>query len=497
MLRITVVKRNIVANLAGSAWATLAGFIVVPLYIKVLGIEAWGLVGFFISLQGIFAVLDMGLSATMTREMARLSAWSDNAQDMRDLVRTLEVLYWAVGALIGGSVFILAPLIVDHWIGPSRLSSETIQHAIRIMGLAMSLQWPVALYTGGLLGLQRQVLLNAINVGTVTLRYAGAIAILCWVSPTLEAFFLWQAVAGMTQTCLVAWFLWRILPKTNTEASFQSGLLRSTWRITAGMSGIVVISLILTHMDKIILSRLLSLEMFGYYVLAATAAAGAGRLVLPVFYAVYPRLTQLVSLGDEDATRRLYHRSCQVISVLILPACMVIAFFSKEVLLLWTGNPAAVEYGHLLLSILMLGTALNCLMHVPHALQLAHGWTTLAFYLNLLVAVIVAPAIALTTPHYGAIGAAVVSVTVNGALALLGIRLMHRRLLRGEQRRWYVEDVGLPLAVSLGAAFVYSSVVPRCGTRFQLLIFLLGAGLFTTGSTLLATPVTSSHSLPV
>jgi O-antigen/teichoic acid export membrane protein len=73
------------------------GLAFVPLYIKFLGIEAYGLIGFFAMLQASFQILDLGLSQTMNREMARYSALRDKAGEARDLVRTLEVVYWAIG----------------------------------------------------------------------------------------------------------------------------------------------------------------------------------------------------------------------------------------------------------------------------------------------------------------------------------------------------------------------------------------------------------------
>ncbi len=48
------------------------GFLFVPLYIKFIGIEAYGLIGLFFVMQALFAVMDMGLSATASREIARL-----------------------------------------------------------------------------------------------------------------------------------------------------------------------------------------------------------------------------------------------------------------------------------------------------------------------------------------------------------------------------------------------------------------------------------------
>ena len=45
-------KKNIAANFAGSVWQALMGLIFIPIYIKFMGIEAWGLIGFFATLQG-------------------------------------------------------------------------------------------------------------------------------------------------------------------------------------------------------------------------------------------------------------------------------------------------------------------------------------------------------------------------------------------------------------------------------------------------------------
>src|SRR5712692_531593 len=100
----TTVRKNIIANLAGNGLTAILAIVLAPLYIKFLGIEAWGVVGIFISLQSFCALLDFGLAATLTRELARLSVQKDKAQEMRDLARTLQLIYWAVAVLIGVSI---------------------------------------------------------------------------------------------------------------------------------------------------------------------------------------------------------------------------------------------------------------------------------------------------------------------------------------------------------------------------------------------------------
>jgi len=466
------------------------GLVFVPLYIHFLGIEAYGLIGIFATLLAIFGLLDMGLSNTLSREMARLSVQDGKAQEMRDLLRTLEIPYWAVGLLISVIVIVLSPFIAHRWVNAENLSPNTVQTAIMIMGLAVAFQWPIGLYSGGLMGLQRQVLLNGINVVMATFRGVGAVLVLWLVSPTIDAFFSWQIVVSVVHIGLIVFFLWRSLPDAAEPPRFRRELLLNIWRFAAGMTGITVLVTILMQLDKVILSRMLSLEMFGYYTLASVVAMTLYRFIAPVFSATYPRLTNLVALGAAEEILDLYHKSAQLVSVLILPAALVVALFSKEVLLLWTQNPETAEHTHLLVSILIMGTAINGLMNIPYALQLAYGWTRLTFLCNLVSVLILVPLLISLTKWYGGVGAACVWVVLNVGYILVAIPIMHRRLLPTEKWRWYSIDVGLPFGVALLVAGAFRLVLPMPVNNLALGANIVVISAVTLGATALATPVT-------
>lgn len=466
------------------------GLAFIPLYIKFLGVESYGLIGIFATLQAIFCLLDMGLSATLTREMARLSVLPGREQEMHNLVRSLEVIYWCVAIFIGITIMVISPFIAHHWVKACQLPPQTIERALRIMGFAMALQWPASFYSGGLMGLQRQVLLNVINIGMSTLRGAGAVLVLWLISPTIQAFFSWQIIISIINTFLLTFFLWHRLPRTEKMATFQKQLLVGVWRFAAGMNGIAILATILIQLDKIILSKMLTLEMFGYYTLAGVVAMSLYRLILPVFSAIYPRFTQLVSLADQNGLKQLYHKSCQFMSVLILPVTVVVAMFSYEILLIWTQNQVTAEKCHLLVSVLICGTALNGLMNIPYALQLAHGWTGLALYVNSISVILLVPLIIFMTNHYGAIGGASVWVILNGGYVLIVIQFMHRRLLTSEKWRWYWQDVSLPLVASLIIAGLGRLLIGGQMSQFMTILYLSIVSISTLGVTAITTPTT-------
>jgi O-antigen/teichoic acid export membrane protein len=166
-------------------------------------------------------------------------------------------------------------------------------------------------------------------------------------------------------------------------------------------------------------------------------------------------------------------------AVVILPIAFVLAFFSKEILEVWTRNPNMVLHSSLLISLLTIGNALNGLMHLPYALQLAHGWTKLAFYQNIVAVIVLAPAIYFATLRWGAAGAAVVWIALNTGYILIAIHVMHRRLLSEEKWRWYFGDLIKPFGAVVTLS-VFARLVLDEGARGWATVVVLGITLCAT-----------------
>jgi len=485
-----LLKKNIAANFAGTFWQALMGLIFIPLYIKYLGIESYGLIGIFTTLQVIFGLLDIGLGSTLTRELARLSVLPNNEQETRNLVRTLETIYWGIAVFVGIIIVALSPFISLYWIKPGLLSTKTIGQALVLMGFITVFQMPIGFYSGGLMGIQKQILLNGINICMGALRGAGAVFILWLVSPTIQAFLLWQFGISVINSLLFALSLWNNLPCSESKPVFQKKLLRGIWKFTAGISGISIFAVVLTQLDKVVLSKLLSLEMFGYYMLASVVAMSLGRLFTPVFFSIYPRFTQLVSMNNMDELKFLYHKSCQFIAVLILPVAFVIALFSYEIIFLWTQNAVTAEKTHSIISIMICGTALNGIMNPPYALQLAFGWTKLSVVKNIVALIIFIPLIIILAMHYGAIGASCAWLGLNIGYVFFEIPVMHRKILQKEMWRWYWKDVCVPIVVALSFAGLWRLCLNDLAMQSQLMMTLQLAAILisTIGITLYSVP---------
>lgn len=434
----SLLRRNVLANFAASACTAAVSLIFAPLHVRLMGVESYGLVGLFITMQAMLSVLDLGLSATVTRETARLSTQPKGRAATASLLRGSEVVYWGVGLAGGFVIALLASPISSHWLHPASLDGVTTRQALVVMGVLFAVQWPQALYGGALQGLQRQVPLNIAAAAAALVRAAGGALVLWKWSPTPVAFLWWQALVAVLQTHVLAVLLWRCVGKRPNIRRADWTHLTSLWRFAAGMTIIAFQSTLLTHLDRIIVSRTLPLESLGYYALAGGVAASLYRLITPIFAATYPRLSQLVAADDRQGLSALFHRSSQMVAAIAAPAALFAALFAHELLLFWTGNAALTAGAQTVLSLLVLGTALNGLMNIPFATLLAHGSPRIVVILNSIAVAVLLPALWYVTPRWGAVGAACGWLGYNLANALLMPVLLHRRVLRGELARWWV-----------------------------------------------------------
>ncbi|MGH8743315.1 MAG: hypothetical protein ACREUY_03460, partial [Burkholderiales bacterium] len=178
----------------------------------------------------------------------------------------------------------------------------------------------------------------------------------------------------------------------------------------------------------------------------------------------------------------------QLMSVVVLPVATVLAFFSTDFLLLWTRDAAIAANSGMMLALLAIGTAINGLMNLPVTLQLAYGWTRLAFYTSSIAVILLAPFIYFMSLRYGGLGAAWVWVILNCGCVVFSLPMMHRRLLPGQLRQWFMVDVGAPLAAALSVAGLWRQMVGPADSYGWMLFNLAMVSLLTPLAAALAAP---------
>lgn len=483
---VSLVKRNLIANLIGTGWSGLLTLAMAPVYIHLVGVEAFGLIGFQLTMQAVMTLLDFGLGLAVNRELARLTGSAETAHHARVVVRTAEVVHWAVAAVVALTLIAVAPLIATRWFAPRELSPETVATALRLMAIVLALRLPYGVYSSGLLGMQRHVVLNVIVTVAATLRAAGSVALLVWVARDVRLVFAWEALTMAVQTCAAALALHGVMPRATVAARFDFPTLRNTWRFARGVGLAFALGILASQFDKLALSKLLPLSVFGHYTVAVMIAAIVVASVGPVQATIFPRFAHLAAHGDERELATAYHRAAQTLAAILLPIVCVCAFFSRELVLLWVRDAAIAAETRWLVVLLVVASACNALLSVPYALQLAHGWTSLSVRLNAAGLVLMVPLAIWTIEIRGATGAAVASLILQASLLAVGITVMHRRILRGHLGAW-LRDVTVPGLAAVGVCAA-ARIFIEPGHRFLLAELLAVAGT-TFAASAMAAPV--------
>src|SRR3546814_19763347 len=109
---------------------------------------------------------------------------------------------------------------------------------------------------------------------------------------------------GAFQSLVSAATLWRMLPvDSQRRAVFRAAELRTAGRFAGGLVAIMTLSILVTQLDRVVISVMLPLAELGYFSLAMTVAAGMGRMIQPMFNALFQLFSRLVSLPQEDAMK--------------------------------------------------------------------------------------------------------------------------------------------------------------------------------------------------
>jgi O-antigen/teichoic acid export membrane protein len=454
-------KHNVIANYISQLYGALIGIAMVPFLVHYMGAEAYGLVGFFAMLQMWFQVLDVGLTPTMARESARFLGGAADALALRRLLRTLEGIFFAVAFLGAASLIAGASSIAVKWLKAQQLPVVELENAIMLMAVIVALRWVCGLYRGVITGFERLVWLSSFNIAVATVRFVLIIPFFIYVGTSPTQFFSYQLALAIIETTVLVTQTYRLLPRIEAGeiVAWQWQPLRGVARFSLSIAFTTFVWLLITQTDKLVLSTLLPLADYGYFTLAVLVASGVTVICGPISLALQPRMTKLSEEGNEAALILLYRNSTQLVCIIAIPASLILAFFSEQVLWAWSGDVAIAQKAAPVLTLYALGNGILALGAFPYYLQFAKGDLKLHMIGNALFVVLLIPALVWATWRYGAIGAGYAWLCSNAAFFLFWTPIVHRRFVSGLHLRWLMQDVGGIAAVSIAATGIAYWVV--------------------------------------
>ncbi len=417
-------KRNILANYIGTGTVGLAPILALPWYLAALGPKQFGLIGFIVMLQAVLGLLDMGMSQALVREITVRLDSADGRRRTATLLFGFERLYWLFALCAGCFTLLLADTIAKYWLNLEGLPVALGREAIYGAAVIFAVQFPGSVYRSLLVGAQAQVTLNGIMLGGALLRHAGGvIVVLVW--PTLLAYLIWHALIALLETLVRGKVAWRILNVRRRQVCWEFSELRPDWRLVAGMFGATMLGALTVQMDRIILSRMVNLEQFGYYTIAATVAVGSLQLINPLTQGILPRAIQMRT--DPVALRAISIKLLAAIALVVAASATAYLAAGEWLLNIWLRDPKPVAVVYPILTIMLVGTALNAFYNVGYMNWIARKNIRRVLQVNAFALILSIVLIPWFVIWQGTIGAAIGWLAINLIGFLLSLEWLKQK----------------------------------------------------------------------
>ena len=437
---------SVLINYVSRGWAALLAIAFVPIFIKLLGIEGYALIGLYISLSSLMFFVNLGLSATVLRELARYTGGALSTLEAKDLVFSAASLFAGILLIFLAVAYFTIPIVFSDWINNSALGKSKVTLSIELAFAALALRTMGGMYRNGLVGLDKHVIANMVDLVFITVRYVGAAMLIFLYRNDITLFFIVQVIAGLGETLSYRLALLVNLPVSKRSARWQVQLLIKNWRYSLGVTCFSSLTALLLQVDKLILTKLVTLEQFGYYSVAVTIATALSALSYPIVVTWQPKLARLYAEKKILQLHAMYRYGCRLLVLVTVPASLIICTFANDLLHLWQQSPDVVQKSSLVAALLILAQMMLALTYMAQALQVAYGWTRLLVISQALALLIMIPILVAMSFQWGIIGAASAVLLVLSAYSIIMTYIAHKSLLPEMALKWLAKYI-MPTAV--------------------------------------------------
>jgi O-antigen/teichoic acid export membrane protein len=361
--------RGVVWNLFGQALPVVAAFLFVPLLVRGLGIERFGILSLAWMLIGYFSLFDFGLGGALTRMVSdRLASHQD--EEVPVLVWTSLALTCAMG-LVGTMVIAsLSPWLVGSVLRvPPAMQRETLG-LLQVLAVALPLVTGTAALSGTLAAQQRFGVLNAIRIPMGIFTYGGPLLVLPFSRSLLSVAVVLaggRLLGGLAHlaACLST------TPGLRREIRLDPRLVRPLASFGGWMTVTSVVGPLMAYLDRFLIGGMLSMAMVAYYTTPYDLTSRMWILSMPIVGVLFPAFAAC-SRSDPPRAARLFDWGLRVVVLLLFPAALLLSTFAGEILRFWLG-PEFAAHSAQVLRLLAAGMLVNGMAQIALALVQGSG----------------------------------------------------------------------------------------------------------------------------
>jgi O-antigen/teichoic acid export membrane protein len=362
-VRNKIIFRNTVLNFFGLVVPLAVGFVTIPLVVRALGNDRFGILALVWVVFGYFGLFDLGLGRTTTRYIADALGRNESGK-LAGTLWTTVYLQTGIGLAAAFLSYLAAPLIVRRVLNiPEGFIGETIL-TIRLVGLSLPVMFISSSFRGVLEAAQRFDLVNAVKVPVNVLFYVLPLA------GVALGFGLPGIVVLLVASRAAALVVWgalslRVMPFLRTRPVLHGKLVRPLFSFSGwlGLSGILYA--VTSSMDRLVIGSLITVEAVTFYSAPYEAINRVGVVPGSLSMVLFPAFSYLDAGGRNDRVETLFARSMKFLLLSTGPIFLLLMFFAGDFLRLWLGPEFAAKSAFVV-QVLAAGFLINTVIAVPN-----------------------------------------------------------------------------------------------------------------------------------
>lgn len=485
-MKITKRTTNSIANIASRLWSMLSTIIFLPLYLAYLGEDAYGLVTLFATLQAAMSLLGLGLSGTLRREFSLSEKSEGNKEYKRKLLISVEIIYY-LACVVGVAVcYIFSDTIANNWLADNTLPSDLVSKTITLMGVTVGLQMLSNLWHGCLLGLNHQVKANVYQILAALIKNCIAV-VACYYYKSIIIYYFVFIIVDFLYCMLLRISISKYLVNSERQPWHFSDmrLVKKVWRYALGIVSISILSLFLTQIDKIILSRFLRLREIGAYNSMFTLGSLSRVISTGVAASVMTEFTQLYSAQNLKELEKRYISTWQSIACFTVCIVVYVAFFAETIVSIWTKNDFYASIAEVCAPYLMIGIGAVALQEIPYSYLLAQGKTRLNIVLGILILPFYGVSSYFGIKYYGMLGASVAYAIIFLVHTIIYFFMANKDVSNKREVNKVYASIVISIIVSISLAAITKYVTKNIDNTYLKLMLAVTSGLFSASLLLL------------
>lgn len=435
---------NTAANFVTQFVAPALSLLLIPVYVHFLGLGGYGLVALLAALLSFAGVFTRGLGWSLQREVAQAHVVGDHGR-LLALVRTFEISYWVIGAVLGAALAVLSSSVSGTF-DNSNVGRDTVHACLLVLAVRLAALFPLSVYQATLLGTRRQVLLNAANSVMLLLGTAATVTTVA-LTGSLVGLYVADLITAAVSLLVLRWLVLRTSEPAPDGAPAHLSLteLRLLARLSAGLVWTQAVGMVTRQLDRFVVGGLTSLASLGVY----SAGVAAGRLLSlsynPYLTAVFPESCAL-ALREPSAMPSHLLRNSKIVALASIGVGVPVALAGRELLTVWVGDGRIVTDGYPVLVVYVIGSIFLALADTQYQVHTAMGTSRCGVWVNSVAVVWLPVVMIFLVKEFGIVGAADTWLLYAASTWLVFTGYTFGKLMPGHLTR-YLAAMAVPAAI--------------------------------------------------